>query len=79
MTARKAIRWKSSAEEEKTYRKIPVITDFRDADGIDRMKEMVQENYNRIKEEARQIVADELERIGSDPNLKHLLELNKQA
>ena len=67
------------AEEEKTYRKIPVITDFRDADGIDRMKEMVQENYNRIKEEARQIVADELERIGSDPNLKHLLELNKQA
>ena len=47
--------------------------------GIDRMKEMVQENYNRIKEEARQIVADELERIGSDPNLKHLLELNKQA
>ena len=53
--------------------------DFRDADGIDRMKEMVQENYNRIKEEARQIVADELERIGSDPNLKHLLELNKQA
>ena len=47
--------------------------------GIDRMKERVQENYNRIKEEARQIVADELERIGSDPNLKHLLELNKQA
>lgn len=67
------------AEEEKTYRKIPVITDFRDADGIDRMKEMVQENYNRIKEEARQIVADELERIANDPNLKHLLELNKQA
>ena len=51
---------KKIAEEEKTYRKIPVITDFRDA-------------------EARQIVADELERIGSDPNLKHLLELNKQA
>ena len=70
---------KKVAEEERTYQKIPVITDFRDADGIDRMKEMVQENYNRIKEEARQIVADELERIGSDPNLKHLLELNKQA
>ena len=70
---------KKVAEEEKSYQKIPVITDFRDADGIDRMKERVQENYNRIKEEARQIVADELERIASDPNLKHLLELNKQA
>ena len=70
---------KKVAEEERTYQKIPVITDFRDADGIDRMKEMVQENYNRIKEEARQIVADELERIANDPNLKHLLELNKQA
>ena len=67
------------AEEEKSYRKIPVITDFRDADGTDRMKERVQENYNRIKEETRQIVADELERIANDPNLKHLLELNKQA
>ena len=67
------------AEEERTYQKIPVITDFRDADGIDRMKERVQENYNRIKEEARQIVADELDRIANDPNLKHLLELNKQV
>ena len=70
---------KKVAEEEKSYQKIPVITDFRDADGIDRMKERVQENYNRIKEETRQIVADELERIANDPNLKHLLELNKQA
>ena len=29
----------------------------------DRMKEMVQENYNRIRAEVRQIVADELQRI----------------
>ncbi len=57
---------KKVAEEERTYQKIPVITDFRDADGIDRMKEMVQENYNRIKEEARQIVADELEKLNID-------------
>ena len=44
---------------------IPVITDFTDADGNDRMKEMIQENYNRIKAEVRQIVADELQRIMS--------------
>ena len=38
------------------------------------MKEMIQENYNRIKADVRQIVADELERIKSDPALVHLLQ-----
>ena len=45
------------------YQKIPLITDFTDEDGTDRMKEVVQENYERIKAEASQIVAEELERI----------------
>jgi len=48
-----------------------------DDEGVNHMKEMVQENYNRIKEDVRRIVADELERIAADPNLRHLLELNK--
>ncbi len=60
--------------EEQAYKPIPVITDFTDAEGNDRMKEMVQENYNRIKTEVRQIVADELQRIQSDPELQHLLQ-----
>ena len=60
--------------EEKDYKPIPVITDFTDEDGIDRMKERVQENYNRIKEDVKQIVKDELERIANDDNLKHLLQ-----
>ncbi|WP_299999160.1 conjugal transfer protein MobC, partial [uncultured Alistipes sp.] len=30
------------------YQKIPLITDFTDEDGTDRMKEVVQENYERI-------------------------------
>ena len=60
--------------EEKEYKPIPVITDFTDEDGIDRMKERVQENYNRIKEDVKQIVRDELERIANDDNLKHLLQ-----
>ena len=60
--------------EEKAYKTIPVITDFTDEDGNDRMKETVQENYRRIKEEVKQIVADELERIANDDNLKHLLQ-----
>ena len=61
-------------QEEKAYKKIPIITDFTDEEGNDRMKEMIQENYNRIKADVRQIVADELERIKSDPALVHLLQ-----
>ena len=60
--------------EEQAYKPIPVITDFTDADGNDRMKEMIQENYNHIRAEVRQIVADELQRIQSDPELQHLLQ-----
>ena len=51
------------------YQKIPIITNFVDEDGVDRMKEMIQENYDRIKAETRQIVDDELERIKNDPIL----------
>ena len=61
-------------QEEKAYKKIPIITDFTDEEGNDRMKEMIQENYNRIKADVRRIVADELERIKSDPALVHLLQ-----
>ena len=61
-------------QEESAYKRIPVITDFTDEDGNDRMKETVQANYQRIKEEVKQIVLDELERIAGDDNLKHLLQ-----
>ncbi len=60
--------------EEKAYKPIPVITDFTDGDGNDCMKETVQANYRRIKEEVKQIVQEELERIANDENLKHLLQ-----
>ena len=40
---------------------------------IDRMKEQIQEKYNRIKADVRQIVADELQRIQNDPALAHLI------
>jgi len=61
-------------QEEKAYKKIPIITDFTDEEGNDRMKEQIQENYNRIKADVRQIVADELDRIKNDPALAHLLQ-----
>jgi hypothetical protein len=42
------------------------------------MKEMIQENYNRIKAESKQIVSEELERIKNDPALVHLLQVQDQ-
>lgn len=59
--------------ETKEYKKIPVITNFVDENGVDRMKEMIKENYDRIKAEAKQIVVEELQRIKDDPDLCHLL------
>ncbi len=59
--------------ETKEYKSIPVITDFMDKNGDNTMKEQIQLNYNRIKTEVKQIVADELERIKNDPELAHLL------
>ena len=37
-------------------------------------KQAIQDNYNRIKEDVKQIVKDELERIAADENLKHLIQ-----
>lgn len=62
------------AAETKVYKPIPVITDFTDDSGKDCMKEMIQENYNRIKAEVKQIVVDELARIKDDPELAKLLQ-----
>ena len=60
--------------EESRYQKIPVITDFTDKDGKDCMKRMIQDNYNRIRNEVKQIVAEELERIKADPELAKLIQ-----
>ena len=61
------------AKETKAYKSIPIITDFLDGNGNDNMDEMVKENYLNIKNEVKQIVTDELERISIDENLCHLL------
>ena len=61
------------AKETKSYKSIPIITDFTDEDGNDIMDEMVKENYINIKNDVKQIVCDELERIANDESLCHLL------
>lgn len=60
--------------EESHYQPIPIINDFKDTNGNDCMKQAIQDNYNQIKEDVKQIVKDELERIAADENLKHLIQ-----
>ena len=55
------------------YVKLPQIIDFTDKDGNDRMQEEIQANYDRIRQEVRQIVEDEITRIKNDPDLCHLI------
>ena len=60
--------------EENHYQPIPIINDFKDADGNDCMKQAILDNYNQIKEDVKLIVKDELDRIAADENLKHLIQ-----
>lgn len=59
--------------EENAYHKIPVITDFTDTDGNNSMKDQIQANYFQIKEDVKNLVLHEIDRIKSDPNLSHLI------
>ena len=61
------------AAETRAYKKIPVINEFKDADGNDIMQQQIDRNYSRIKADVLQIIEDEMERIANDPDLKHLI------
>jgi hypothetical protein len=62
------------ARETKAYKPVPVITPFTDENGNDIMRQQIQRNYDRIKSEVKQIIEEEKTRIGSDPDLKYLLD-----
>jgi hypothetical protein len=51
----------------------PQIVDFHDENGNDNMSSEIERNYNQIKSDVKQIVADELQRIENDPELQHLI------
>ena len=55
--------------EEKAYRKIPVINEFKDKDGNDIMMQQIQRNYDQIKLDAQAIINEEMNRIKNDPEL----------
>lgn len=52
---------------------IPEIASFEDGEGNDNMKQEIDKNYNRIKQEIAQIIVDEMERIRNYPELSHLV------
>jgi len=59
--------------EMKAYQQIPIITNFKNEDGPDNLKETIETNYKRIKQEVLILVKNETERIKADPALKHLI------
>ena len=60
-------------KEVSEYVKIPVIMNFKDEQGNDRMHEQIERNYSKIKQDVKDIVRLEIERISNDEDLKHLL------
>ena len=64
--------------EEKTYRKIPFINEFKDKDGNDIMMQQIQRNYDQIKSDAQAIINEEMDRIKNDPELCKRLGLDNE-
>ena len=62
--------------EMKAYKKIPVIAEFTDSDGNDILRETIESNYRRVKQEIIALVDSETERIMNDPELKGLFNKN---
>lgn len=62
--------------EMKAYKKIPVIAEFIDSDGNDILRETIESNYRRVKQEIIALVESETERIKNDPELSRLLNNN---
>jgi len=58
--------------EMKAYQPIPIIADFTNEDGSDNLKETIEANYKRVKQEIISLVESEKERIKADPALAHL-------
>ena len=58
--------------EMKAYQPIPIIADFTNEDGSDNLKETIEANYKRVKQEIISLVESEKERIKADPALSHL-------
>ena len=59
--------------ETKAYQPIPVIVKFKNEDGSDNLKETIEANYRKVKQEIFSLVNVEIERIKNDPELSKLI------
>ena len=59
--------------EMKAYQPIPTIADFKNRDGSDNLKETIEANYCKVKQEILSIADSEIERIKNNPKLVHLI------
>lgn len=59
--------------EMKVYKKIPVIAEFTDSDGNDILRETIDSNYRRVKQEIIALVESETERIKDNPKFVCLI------
>ena len=57
----------------KAYQPIPIIAEFTNEDGSDNLKETIEANYKRLKQEVLSLVESEVEWIKADPVLCHLI------
>ena len=64
--------------EEKAYRKIPFINEFKDKDGNDIMMQQIQRNCDKIKSDAQAIINEDMDRIKNDPELCKRLGLDNE-
>ena len=60
--------------ETKCYQNIPQILSFLDEHGVDKMQQHIESNYRQVKADVLGIIDSEMERIRSDPTLKHLVQ-----
>ena len=59
--------------EMKAYQPIPTIADFINEDGFDNLKETIEANYRKVKQEILLLVDSEIERIKNDSMLSNLV------
>ena len=59
--------------EMKAYQPIPVIVEFKNEDGSDNLKETIEANYRKVKQEILTLVDSEIQRIKNTPALSHLI------
>ena len=63
--------------EMKANQSIPVIANFINEDGSDNLKETIEVNYHKVKQEILSLVASEIERIKNDPNKCNLIKVKE--